>query len=249
MRFIDDDIIFTIDEPHILALLQPQFGRLTDLGLLKSDDGFTWHAFNARGHTVSGTITIRMTPAPEGIEVWLETGAVGAPMQSSTMSHRVASRFARERGGTADEMLSESLNLILADGGVVTARDVERLLVPQFGKLTRLGFKASPIGALVAPNSVAWEAVGSEGERVEGALVLHAAVANDHVEVWTEVTVNRRRPSRRSASEHHPSMRLRAVGRLARDMIARIRRQPTAPWIEVVAGLVRIVEVAESDDE
>ena len=249
MRFIDDDIIFTIDEPRILALLQPQFGLLTDLRLFKGDDGFTWHAFNVRGHTVFGTITIRMTPAPEGIKVWLETGAVGAPAQSSTISRRVASRFARERGG-ADEVPSESLNLILADGGVVTARDVERLLVPQFGKLTRLGFKASPIGALVAPNAVAWEAVGSEGERVEGALVLHAALANDHVELWAEITVNRRRgAAAKSASEHDPRARLEEVGQLARDMIARIREQPTVPWIEVVAGLVRIVEVAESDDE
>jgi hypothetical protein len=145
-------------------------------------------------------------------------------------------------------LFQEPLTIILSDGGVITAHDVARLLFHQFGNLLKVRFNSSAISALVAPNAVAWEAVGDGGEMVQGALVLHAAVADDHVEVWAEVTVNRRgAPETRNASVDESRMLLEEIGKLGRDLIARIRREPAVSRLEVVAGIVKIVDLAEGN--
>ncbi|MBI2390067.1 MAG: hypothetical protein HYV09_10800 [Deltaproteobacteria bacterium] len=62
----------------------------------------------------------------------------------------------------------------LADGGVITARHLGRLLELRIGFVTRLRFRSSLDGA---PNPVRWEGLDVRGDVVSGRLVLDAGVA------------------------------------------------------------------------
>ncbi|MBI3202215.1 MAG: hypothetical protein HYZ29_11775 [Myxococcales bacterium] len=110
--------------------------------------------------------------------------SVGTGMMSPS-SHHTAARVAR-RFRSAVVVRDKRFEVVLADGGVVTTRDMEHLLEHRVGFVTRLRFRAALAGA---PNVVRWEGLDGRGQVVSGTLVLHAGVRADRVVAWAEVVV------------------------------------------------------------
>jgi hypothetical protein len=172
-------------------------------------------------------------------------------MRTDSLAHRVARRHLRRADVAFRDVPPTSVEVIYSDGGIISARDVERLLKPRLGVLMQLRFRPSLVGT---PNTVAWEGVSDRAEVVTGTLVLHAGVREDQVVSWAEIMMGGENEDDHqehfaSASVGDPQLRLRQVGRMARGLINRIRRDNTTDWKDVVAGLISVVEVAESEDD
>ena len=63
-----------------------------------------------------------------------------------------------------------------------------KMLEPSIGKLVNLRFRPAIIGT---PNTFAWESLDENANIVSGKLELHAAVSDEEIVSWAEVTVDR----------------------------------------------------------
>lgn len=135
--------------------------------------------------------------------------------------------------------------LVHSDGGVVTVRDLERLLHEQVGFLAETRFRRSLDGS---PNTVRWEALDDCGEVVSGRIVIHASVAADRISVWSEILLDGAAP-RPDAPAHHEvnvdAAVLDDIARLGRRLLDRVRRDSRTPLPALFAEISRIVETAE----
>jgi hypothetical protein len=142
----------------------------------------------------------------------------------------------------------ETVEVIYSDGGIVSARDIARLLEERFGVLVRVRFHPSLSGT---PNTVAWKALDGQGEIDTGRLILHAGVRQDQVVSWAEVVVDNGAPNRTAGAGRPEEQLLRArlerIEGLARRMIQEARVNPQKPAFAVVEDLVRIVDEAAVD--
>jgi hypothetical protein len=73
------------------------------------------------------------------------------------------------------------------DGGVISAAELASMLEPQIGFVVRLRFHPASDGP---PPTIALEAVTENGEVATGKLVLHAAIAEDEIVTWAELTLD-----------------------------------------------------------
>jgi hypothetical protein len=76
------------------------------------------------------------------------------------------------------------------DSGRISAVALAKMLEPVTGVIVKLRFRASLTGT---PNTIAWEALDENANVISGKVVLHAAVADDEVISWAEVTVDESR--------------------------------------------------------
>lgn len=157
---------------------------------------------------------------------------------SSLTAARVLSRHRHGAVVLRDE--PATLDVIYSDGGIVTARDVARLIEQRIGLVSTLRFRPS---VNTPPNGVAFEGLGESGEVVSGQVILHAGLRDDQVVCWAEVV--RDEPGSKRTARFTTEARFAVIARLARDLVARIREEPTYPLHEVVAAVVRVVELAE----
>jgi hypothetical protein len=163
---------------------------------------------------------------------------------SSGISARV---LARHRHGAVvlREVPASTFDVVYSDGGVVSARDVSRLLADRLGVLVLVRFRPSPSGT---PNTVAWDALDESGEVVTGTVVLHAGVRTDQVVCWAEIVLDDEHGSRTAAGtpeEQILRQRLERIAVLARRMVENARVKPQMPVSGIVGELVRIVDEAE----
>lgn len=140
-----------------------------------------------------------------------------------------------------------TVEVILGDGGIVTGRDIARLLEDRVGTLLKVRFRRSLSGM---PNTVAWEAVDERGEIVTGQVLVHAGVREDQVVAWAEVVVSNDHAGGRIAATGTPEerllrARLERIAHLARRLVEDARVQPQKPSVALVEDLVRIVDQAE----
>jgi hypothetical protein len=157
---------------------------------------------------------------------------------------RVLRRWARGPG--AEEFSFEALGAIV-EGGLINASDVQALARLQVGHVEQLAFAE---GSRLVPNGLAWKAIDANGSIVEGALILHAAAARDRVEMWGEVQVNSVGGRNLKIAKKDPrEVRLEAISERGRALIEEARDRLTMKWIEMVAGVVRIVEIAEGYED
>lgn len=192
----------------------------------------------------------------------------------NALTRRVARRH---RAAVAlRDLPHDNIEVIYSDGGIVTTRDLARLVEPRVGVLVRVRFRRLLNGM---PNTVRWDGLNEAGEIVSGNLVVHAAVSDDQVVCWAELvtqaegcatkedhadnprdridlptlavsTTRTAAPARAAATgtprEHLLRARLRRIERLARRMIEEARVNPQRPAFALVADLVRIAEEASN---
>jgi hypothetical protein len=99
----------------------------------------------------------------------------------------LAVRVARRHREAAALSLLPRARIEVTAKGHITAAALIKILEPHVGRLTGLQFRAST----VFPNTVEWDALGEHGQEVTGRLLLHAAVGEDEVVSWVDVTVDR----------------------------------------------------------
>lgn len=159
---------------------------------------------------------------------------------------RVAHRH--RRGSVVHRDLpTTTLDVIYSDGGIVTGRDVARLLEDRLGALLKVRFRSSRSGT---PNMVAWEALDEQGQLVTGQLVLHAGAREDQVIGWAEIVIGDEHGTRiagvgGSPEEQILRQRLDRIAERARRMVDTARVNPQAPVSRIVGELVRIIDEAE----
>jgi hypothetical protein len=113
----------------------------------------------------------------------------GSAMITPTpLAHRVARRH--QAAVALRDVPAPSIRVEYSNSGRSSAVALMKMLEPQVGKLVKLRFRRS---LAVDPNGVEWEALNETASVVTGKLVLHAALDEDEVISWAEVTVD---PSR-----------------------------------------------------
>lgn len=137
---------------------------------------------------------------------------------------------------------SDSVSVIYSDGGVITRDDVCRLLRPRLGALRGLTFLSPREG----PNVVRWFGVTEAGVMVGGKLVLHAGMRGDQIVSWAQIVVDPVPKQARTASTGSRA-RLEDIAARVREIIHRVREQPTYGPPELIAALVGVVDIAEGD--
>lgn len=165
---------------------------------------------------------------------------------ANTTLHRIVARHIH---ATVFRKL-EGVPVVLADGGVVTAADVQRLLALQEIYVLDVEFHSNR----VLPNIFLWAGVEADGRRRYGQLRLTLDSDVNHVQVSGEITVldvDRRtfeaalEPS--AESDTIPmKQRFRMISSIARRAIADLRERPHEVAV-VVAHLTDIVDLAERD--
>jgi hypothetical protein len=137
----------------------------------------------------------------------------------------------------------DSIPVILADGGTVTATDIVRLLGDRLGSLVGMRF----VQLAGVRSGVRWKARDQRGHVVSGWLLLHAGIRGDEAVVtWAEIVIDQRWDDLRHArvSEGSAEDRLDEVARRARGLIRDLREgRHLLP--EAVAALVGIVDLSE----
>jgi hypothetical protein len=152
------------------------------------------------------------------------------------MSARVMSRYARQHGG---EARPEGLQMILADGGVISADDLHRLLKDRVGPLSRVRFRAFGLGPVVE-----WEAFRADGDLVVGRLVLHAVVGIDEVVVWANLIIDGKSKVNRTAAH---DVQLAEIAYMGRTLIRWLGETPGMPVPLIIGEVVGMVDVAERE--
>jgi hypothetical protein len=94
------------------------------------------------------------------------------------LAHEVVRRY---RAG----VVQSSTRVEYSDAGNITSIAVKKLLKPSFGYLFMLRFRPSN-----APNTVLFDGITLDDRRVQGRLVLHAAVRADTIVSWGEVLID-----------------------------------------------------------
>ncbi len=82
---------------------------------------------------------------------------------------------------------AERVRIEYSDSGRISAVELMKMLEPTTGPLVRLRFRPSLSGS---PNTISWEALDENANVVSGKLVLHAAVSENEVVSWAEVTID-----------------------------------------------------------
>ena len=100
-------------------------------------------------------------------------------MYTDPIASRVANRYRQDVLGVA--------RIEYTDKGTVSVHDVEHLLKPRLGVLSKMRFRPG-LGGI--PTTVSWEALNEDDQLVRGRLVLHAVVHEDHVVSWADVLVD-----------------------------------------------------------
>lgn len=162
-----------------------------------------------------------------------------------TQAERVARRASKSAGGLLVTRPVRGIEVTYSDGGIVTSRDCARLIEPHVGQVMNLTFRKSLTGL---PNTVAWEALHSDGIIITGALVLHAAVRGNQVVSWAEVQVDKPvgRFATRKAAAPGRDTQLESIARMGRDLIRQLRENPKMPTWQVVGEIVAMVDEAET---
>ena len=131
------------------------------------------------------------------------------------LAHRVARRHK-----TAAALRVKNTRVEYSNSGGISAVELARMLERQLGVLVKLRSRPAITGT---PNRIAWEALDENASVVTGRLVLHAAVAENEVISWAEVTVDE-------------------------DRDAHVARRVAVRYMRDSGGSVR-VEDEEDDDE
>jgi hypothetical protein len=156
-------------------------------------------------------------------------------------AQRVARRYqgAVDRG---DVPIGASIKVIYSDGGVITASDLERLLLGRVGLVTDIHLSPSPTA-----NVVEWQGIDDHGAVVAGQLVLHVAVESSKVISWAEITMYQGRGIRLASRQEEITApkQLARIARMGHSLIDRLRLQNVSKH-EIVAGLVEMVDAAEA---
>src|SRR5580658_9700287 len=155
-------------------------------------------------------------------------------MNADPIARRVARRHV---GAVVFRDVPTSPQLIFADGGVVTADGVRRVLEDRV-KLEALWFCQTC--SSTKANVILWEGIGAQGRTVGGRLVLHAGASVDHVVVWAEILID---PYDDDPPDQSPVHRLREIARRARALMAHLR-EGKLPLHVVVAAVAGIVDAA-----
>jgi len=104
------------------------------------------------------------------------------------IAHRVARRYQ-----AAAALRVKNIRVEYSNSGRISAVELMKMLEPSIGKLVRLRFRPALTGM---PNTISWEALDENANIISGKLVLHAAVAEDEIVSWAEVTVDEDRDAR-----------------------------------------------------
>lgn len=143
---------------------------------------------------------------------------------------RVANRYIRSNEGRTEVLIS--------DGGVVSASDAVRLLRRQFGPMAEFKF-LGPIAD--RDHEVAWKAIGPDSQPVAGTLVLHAGVSPREVVVWAELVPN----GHREAGLDFRDRRLGGIAEIGRRLFHRLRSDEGVPTPALAAAIAAVVDLAE----
>lgn len=109
-------------------------------------------------------------------------------MNPDPLAIRVARRHARESAVVFRDV-PDKFRIEYTNSGRISAVALAKMLAPPLGFIPKLVFHR-PVD--VPANVIAWEALTEDANVVTGKLVLHAAVAEDEVTSWAEVTVDTR---------------------------------------------------------
>jgi hypothetical protein len=106
------------------------------------------------------------------------------------LAHRVA---LRHQAVALRNVPAENTRVYYSNSGRISSVELARMLEPQLGALVMLRFRPAITGT---PNTIAWESLDENANIVSGKLELHAAVSDDEIVSWAEVTVDEDRDAR-----------------------------------------------------
>jgi len=134
------------------------------------------------------------------------------------------------------------VDVILPDGGVVSASDIERLLGERGLRVHDVRFRRA-----LEQRTISWSAFGTDGNQVRGTVNVRVdREGEDEVVVSVEIVVDGEPGERVVVAElSDPEVRLRQVANQARALITRIRRDRDVEWRDVISALSNIVAGAE----